>query len=157
MVLERSNETASVSTLSNKLVQAFSEPLTSVPRISYNPRSYNLFWINTKAMSVMAENLRTRARVTVLEDLVVPLSLLVVPEHNRLLIGQPNLLSSYILGPQSKTEGISSDHLSVTTFSRPTCLAYSSKMNTVFVADNDHNAIYRQVLSSPNISSYALN
>merc|ERR1719341_2528662 len=39
--------------------------------------------------------------------------------------------------------GISSDRLSVSTFSRPTSLAYSSKLDAVFVADHDFSAIYR--------------
>ena len=148
LVLERSNDTATVFSLSKygRLVKTLGGSFASISSISYDPRSYTLFWINMKAMSVMAENLRTKDRVTVLEAPAVPLCLLVVPEHNRLLIGQTNLLSSVILGPQTKTQGISSDRLSVTNFSTPTCLAYSSKMNAVFVADHAHSAIYRQVL-----------
>ena len=148
LVLERSNDTATVSSVSmyGRLVKDLWGPFSSISSISYDPRSYTLFWINMKAMSVMAENLRTRDRVTVLGGPVVPLCLLVVPEHNRLLIGQPNLLSSFILGPQTKTEGISSDRLSLTTFVKPTCLAFSSNMNAVFVADQAYSAIYRQVL-----------
>ena len=145
LVLERSNTKAMVSrvTKEGRLVKVLEGPLTSVSSISYDPRSYTLFWIDLKAMGVMAENLRTGDRVTVVEGPIVPLSLLVVPEHNRLLIGQPNLLSSFILGPQTATEGISSDRLSVTSFSRPTCLAFSSSLDAVFVADHGHSAIYR--------------
>ena len=146
LVLERSKEKAIVSRVAkeNRLIKVTEGPLTSISSISYDPRSYTLFWINMKAMSVMAENLKTGDMVTVDEGPIVPLSLLVVPEHNRLLIGQPNLLSSFILGPQIKTEGIFNDNsLNVTTFSRPSALAYSSNLDAVFVADHTQSAIYR--------------
>ena len=154
LALERSTGKAIVSrvTKEGRLVKVLEAPLTSISSMSYDPRSYTLFWIDLKAKGVMAENLRTGVRVTVFEGPIVPLSLLVVPEHNRLLIGQPNLVSSIILGPQTKTEGISSDSLSVSTFSRPTSLAYSSKLDAVFVADHDYSAIYRQVISAKTLS-----
>merc|ERR1719234_1853216 len=146
LVLERSNGQAIVSRVAKegRLVKALEGPVTSISSISYDLRSYTLFWIDMKAMSVMGENLRTGDRVTVVEGPIVPFSILVVPQHNRLLIGQLNLLSSFILGPQTNTQGISSDNnISVTSFSRPTSLAYSAELDAVFVADHAYSAIYR--------------
>ena len=147
LILKRNYNKAIVSRVvdEGKLVNVLEGPLTTISSISYDPRSYTLFFIDQKAQSVMAENLKTGGRVTVVDvsQSAQPLSLLVVPEHNKLLVGQLNLLSAFELGPQKNSPGISDGRFSSTSFSKPTCLAYSSDLDAVFVADHHYGAIYR--------------
>jgi len=145
MVLVRQGATSTISRLERadgKLVPVVSGALLST--LAYDPRSRTVFWADLKRMAVMGMALATRARVEVAADLATPLALLVVPQHNRLVLGEAGRLSSLPLGPTTSTPAT----LLSTLLQRPTALAYSSTLDSLFVADSGTGNIYRQAWGS---------
>jgi len=120
-----------------RLTDVISNTLTGT--IAYDPRSRTVFWTDLHKMAVMAESLSTLASVQVVAGLENPVSLLVVPEHNRLVLGELGRLSVLQLGPQE----LDTRQVISTALVHPTSLAYNPKYDTVYVGDPGSRSIFK--------------
>jgi hypothetical protein len=107
--------------------------------VAYDPRTRSVFWTDVRREAVMGESLVTGAAVQVVAGLTTPLALLLVPGHNRLVVGEPGRLSALRPGPGQQ------DSLTVlsTAVQRPSALAYSAALDAVFVGDTGARTILR--------------
>ena len=121
--------------------------------IAFDPRSKTVFWTDFKKMSVMAQSLVRQEPVEIASDLDTPLSLLVVPKHNRLLVGELGRLSLLKLGPQKSSER----QVISTALNLATCLAYDPSLDTVFIGDAGSRIIFRWDWGKSNLVPFKQN
>ena len=107
--------------------------------IAYDPTSDNLYWIDSLKMSVYAQSLRTGFKVSVFSS-GKPISLLFVPEKNRLLVSQKGKISILELGSGSVMEVMNSKLVS------PLSMVYSDE--AVFIGDAGSKTIFKWLWGS---------
>ena len=122
----------------SSLVPAFSSG-SLLSSITYDPRSRTVFWTDLHKMAVMASSLHTGSSLQLAASLSSPLSLLLVPQHDSLVLGERGSISLLPLSPQDQPPAILS-----TRVQRPSSLAYSPTLDALFIGDPEAGAIYRQ-------------
>jgi len=106
--------------------------------ISYEPYTNNFFWVDVHKKEVIVHSLSTGANKVIMSNTASsPLSILFVPEKNRLLVGEKGKLSIVYLGNPDSQEIISYK------LSSPVSLMYSSQHDAVFIGDSERRAIYK--------------
>merc|ERR1719347_2209924 len=116
--------------------------------ISYEPYSNNFFWVDVHKKEVIVHSLSTGANKVVMSSTASsPLSIVFVPEKNRLLVGEKGKLSIVYLGNPDSQEIISYK------ISSPVCLMYSSQHDAVFIGDSERRAIYKWVWGADEVAT----
>jgi len=138
----------------HRAVELVTGPDLQINTLAYDPLAANLFWVDLHKKSLMVMSLKTRAQKELLTNLETPLSLLYIPEKNRLLLGEDGEVHVIRLGEETVKTSISTGAM---VLRHPSSLAYSSDLDTVFIGDPVMKAIYKWNWDSDHLNSYQAN
>ena len=123
--------------------------------ISYDPLANNIYLVDLQKMVIMVLSLNSGANIKVFDSTSSILSILFVPEKNRLLVVESGKLTLLKLG-----ESVAIPQVQVVKspmLRSPVSMAYSSTVDTVFIGDGENKAIQKWVWGSSDVTDYLLN
>jgi len=123
--------------------------------ISYDPLADNMYWVDLHKMAVMIHSHPTGANIKVFESISSILSILFVPEKNRLLVAEQGKLTVVKLGESNTIPQV--QVVESIKLKSPISLTYSATVDSVFIGDEDSNAIYKWAWGSNNVTNFMVN
>merc|ERR1719431_890265 len=123
--------------------------------ISYDPLANNMYWVDLHKMAIMVHSHKSGANIKVFDSTSSILSILFVPEKNRLLVGQLGKLTVIKFG---ETDAIPQVQVVESTkLKSPVSMTYSATVDAVFIGDGESNAILKWVWGTNIVTNYMVN
>merc|ERR1712002_413412 len=123
--------------------------------ISYDPLANNMHWVDLHKMAIMVHSHKSGANIKVFDSTSSILSILFVPEKNRLLVGQSGKLTVIKLGEVDAIPEV--QVVESTKLKSPVSMTYSAIVDAVFIGDGESNAILKWVWGSNIVTNYMEN
>jgi len=120
--------------------------------ISYDPLAGNMYWVDLHKMAVMVHSHRTGANIKLMDSASSILSILFVPEKNRLLVGEKGKLSIVKLGDDSNVPQVKV--IESSKLKSPVSMAYCAIVDAVYIGDSEGNAILKWVWGSSIVTNF---
>jgi len=114
-----------------------------------------MYWVDLHKMAIMVHSHKSGANIKVFDSTASILSILFVPEKNRLLVGESGKLTVIKLGESNaipQVQVIESSKLK-----SPVSMSYSAIVDTVFIGEGENNAILKWVWGSNIVTNYMEN
>jgi len=123
--------------------------------ISYDPLANNMYWVDLHKMAIMVHSHKSGANIKVFDSTSSILSILFVPEKNRLLVGQSGKLTLIKLGESDAIPQV--QVVESTKLKAPVSMTYSAIVDAVFIGDGESNAILKWVWGTNIVTNYMVN
>jgi len=125
-----------------KSANVLSEVNFLIGSLSYDPTTTNLFWIDSNKDAVMSLSLKNRAIKNLELNLTNILSLLYIPEKNRLVIGTKGEVFIVKLGHDMELVSVPKPKASVWSMLYPSSLTYCCQGDVLYIGDSRNRRIY---------------